>query len=90
MSANLYETRNDGEYFHIHGSLEATSTLNMIGLEGRRPDLTDYKEIITTIETQVRKFTLSELEAMNKERRQAGVTAFKHEDFAKTQHVSKT
>ena len=88
MSANLYQTKNPGEFFHIHGSLEATTTLNMLGLDGHRPDLTDYEEIIKTIEHEVQKYTAAELEDMNRERRQAGVTAFKHEDFIKTRHVS--
>ncbi|KKA16641.1 CAIB/BAIF family enzyme [Rasamsonia emersonii CBS 393.64] len=86
MSANLYRTKNEGEFFHIHGSLEATTTLNMIGLEAYRPDLTDYREIIRVIESQVQKFTAAELEKMNAERRQAGVTAYKYEDFIKTPH----
>lgn len=86
MSANLYRTK-DGQFFHIHGSLEATTTLNMIGLEGHRPDLTDYREIIKVIESHVAKFTAAELEKMNAERRQAGVTAYKYEDFIQTSHV---
>ena len=45
MSANMYKTK-EGKYYHIHGSLEATTTLNMIGLEGHRPDLTDYNDIV--------------------------------------------
>ena len=45
MSANMYRTR-EGRYYHIHGSLEASTTLNMIGLPSHRPDLTDYDEII--------------------------------------------
>lgn len=88
MSANLYKTKNPGEFYHIHGSLEATTTLNMIGLEGFRPDLTDYEEIIKVIEGQVQKYSVSELEEMNNERRQAGVPALKHEEFIKTPHVS--
>jgi hypothetical protein len=87
MSANLYRTKNEDEFFHIHGSLEATTTLNMIGLDGYRPDLTDYEEIIRVIEGQVQKYTAAELEDMNRERRQAGVTAYKYEDFIKTPHV---
>ncbi|RHZ56914.1 CAIB/BAIF family enzyme [Aspergillus thermomutatus] len=86
MSANLYRTKNKGEFFHIHGSLEATTTLNMIGLEGHRPDLTDYEEIIRVIESHVQRYSAAELEEMNKERRQAGVTAFKYEDFINTPH----
>ena len=87
MSANLYKTK-DERFFHIHGSLEATTTLNMIGLEGYRPELTDYQEIIKTIEEKVQKFPPAELETMNAERRQAGVTAYKYEEFVKTPHVS--
>ncbi|KAJ5579506.1 CoA-transferase family III [Penicillium hispanicum] len=86
MSANLYKTKTPAKFYHIHGSLEATATLNMIGLEGHRPDLTDYEEIIKIIEGQVQKFTVSELEEMNKEYRQAGVPALKYEEFKKTPH----
>lgn len=88
MSANLYRTKNPDEFFHIHGSLEATTTLNMIGLEGQRPDLTDYEDIIKEIESHVQQYTAAELETMNSEKRQAGVTALKYEDFIKTPHVS--
>lgn len=87
MSANLYRTKNEGEYFHIHGSLEATTTLNMIGLEGHRPDLTDYEEIIKVIGGKVQNYTAAELEDMNREKRQAGVTAYEYKDFIKTPHV---
>lgn len=86
LSANLYETKDAGRYYHIHGSLEAGKTLNMIGLEAHRPDLTDYRECINTIESHVRKFTVAELEELNKRERQAGVEAIKWQDFKKTNH----
>lgn len=86
MSANLYRTK-DEKFFHIHGSLEATATLNMIGLEGHRPDLTDYQTIIQTIEEKVSMFTAAELEKLNAKRRQAGVTTYKYEEFIQTPHV---
>lgn len=87
MSANLYETANKGEYYHIHGSLEASTTLRMIGLESHRPDLTTHDEIVGVIEPAVQKFTIDQLESMNAQRRQAGVKAYKHEDFLRTPHV---
>lgn len=59
----------------------------MIGLEGERPDLTDYEDIIKVIEEKTQQYTATELEEMNKERRQAGVTAYKYDDFIKTPHV---
>ncbi|KAH7220233.1 CoA-transferase family III domain-containing protein [Fusarium oxysporum] len=86
MSANLYETKNAGEYYHIHGSLEASTTLKMIGLEPFRPDLQTHESIVDTIEPAVRQFSIDELESMNAARRQAGVPALKHEDFVRTQH----
>ncbi|RGP64026.1 putative caib baif family enzyme [Fusarium longipes] len=86
MSANLYETRNPGEYYHIHGSLEASTTLKMIGLEPFRPDLQSHESIVDTIEPAVRKFSIEELESMNAANRQAGVPALKHEDFIQTEH----
>ncbi|TQN63750.1 Succinyl-CoA--L-malate CoA-transferase beta subunit [Colletotrichum shisoi] len=86
MSANLYETKRPGEYYHIHGSLEASTTLRMIGLEPFRPDLKDHDAIVQTIESHVRNFTVGELERMNGEKRQAGVPVLKHEDFIRTPH----
>ncbi|PMD32072.1 CoA-transferase family III [Hyaloscypha variabilis F] len=86
MSANLYETKDKGAYFHIHGSLEATRTLKMLGLEAFRTDLTNHNDIISVIEPAVRKFSTQQLEDMNSHHKQAGVTAFRHEDFLKTEH----
>ncbi|KAF1945732.1 CoA-transferase family III [Clathrospora elynae] len=86
LSANLYRTKTPGEYFHLHGSLEATKALNMVGLEGSRPDLTEYHECIKVIESHVKQFTADELEEMNWKIKQAGVTCLKWEDFQTTQH----
>lgn len=88
MSANLYETAERGEYYHIHGSLEASTTLRMIGLESHRPDLESHQDIVNTIEPAVRKHTVEQLEAMNARHRQAGVKAFRHDEFLQTPHVS--
>ena len=88
MSANLYETKDPGQFYHIHGSLEATKTLNMIGLDGFRPDLQAHNDIVATIEPAVRQFTVQELEIMNAHHKQAGVPAYEHENFVKTPHVS--
>ena len=87
MSANLYATAETGEYYHIHGSLEASTTLRMIGLESHRPDLTTHDQIVGVIEPAVERFTPDELESMNAQHRQAGVKAFKHDEFLNTPHV---
>ncbi|KAF2738842.1 alpha-methylacyl-CoA racemase [Polyplosphaeria fusca] len=89
LSANLYETKQPGEYFHLHGSLEATKALNMIGLEGHRTDMTDYHECIKLIEDHVKQFSADELEEMNWKIKQAGVSCLKWEDFQRTEHGQK-
>ncbi|KAF6793710.1 caib baif family enzyme [Colletotrichum sojae] len=86
MSANLYETKRAGEYYHIHGSLEASTTLGMIGLEPFRPDLESHEAIVDAIESHVKQFSTEELERMNAEKRQAGVPVLKYEDFIQTPH----
>ncbi|QYS96834.1 hypothetical protein H0G86_004069 [Trichoderma simmonsii] len=86
MSANLYATKNPNEYYHIHGSLEASTTLKMIGLEPYRPDLATHEEIVQTIESAVKKFTVDELEELNAQNRQAGIKAYTHAEFLKTPH----
>ncbi|ODQ78132.1 hypothetical protein BABINDRAFT_9731 [Babjeviella inositovora NRRL Y-12698] len=86
MSANLYKTKDD-KFYHIHGSLEATTTLNMIGLPAFMPELnSDYEKIVDVIQGAVAKYTAAELEAMNNERRQAGVEALKPEQFLESPH----
>lgn len=86
MSANLYATKNPNEYYHIHGSLEASTTLKMIGLEPYRPDLATHGDIVQTIESAVKKFTVDELEELNAQNRQAGIKAYTHAEFLKTPH----
>lgn len=88
MAANLYETAEPGEYYHIHGSLEASTTLNMIGLKSHRPDLVNHEDIVNEIERAVKQNTIDELEDLNARHGQAGVKAFKHQDFLRTPHVS--
>ncbi|KAL6808528.1 CoA-transferase family III domain-containing protein [Trichoderma sp. SZMC 28015] len=86
MSANLYATKNPNEYYHIHGSLEASTTLKMIGLEPYRPDLATHEDIVQTIESAVKKFTVDELEELNAQNRQAGIKAYTHAEFLQTPH----
>lgn len=82
MSANLYETKEPGKYYHIHGSLEASTTLKMIGLEPFRPDLNgEHDAIVKAIESKVKNYTIEELEELNAKNRQAGVPALKHSEF---------
>ncbi|CAP68986.1 uncharacterized protein PODANS_7_9440 [Podospora anserina S mat+] len=86
LSANLYSTKNPGEYYHIHGSLNADITLQMLGLPKHRPDLTDYRECIDTIEAAVMRHTAAELDELNLKNRQAGIKAYTWEQFQELPH----
>ncbi|PYH70394.1 CAIB/BAIF family enzyme [Aspergillus vadensis CBS 113365] len=86
MAASMYRTKDDNEFFHLHGSLNPTPTLNMIGLDSHCAYLTNYDDIINTIQSQVQKFSAAELETLNETYRQAGVTVYEHEEFKNTPH----
>ena len=86
LSANLYETKTPGEYYHIHGSLDATKTLEMLGLPAFAPDFTGYRECIDKIEAAVKQFTVQELEQKNQQQGQAGIPVLTWSDFQRTSH----
>lgn len=86
LSANLYRTKNPGEYYHIHGSLDADVTLEMLGLPRHNPQLTDYRAIIDHIEAAVMKHTAAELDRLNVRHRQAGIQALTWDQFRRTPH----
>lgn len=88
FSSNLYATKRPDEYFHLHGSLEATTALNMIGLPAYNDEITEYKQAIDHIECKMKEYTCEELEEKNQANRQAGVKAYKREEIAKTEYVS--
>lgn len=86
MSANLYETKIPGEYYHIHGSLDADVTLEMLGLPKDNPSMTDYRTIIDYIESAVKQHTAAELDALNLAHHQAGIQALTWPQFQATPH----
>jgi hypothetical protein len=86
LSANLYETKTPGEFYHIHGSLEASRTLRMVGLPAFDPMMQDYKTCIATVEAAVKRFTVAELEEMNAKEGQAGIPVLKSEQFRESRH----
>ncbi|KAK3990563.1 CoA-transferase family III domain-containing protein [Cladorrhinum sp. PSN332] len=86
LSANLYSTKIPGEYYHIHGSLDASTTLQMLGLPTENPKLTDYRECINTIERAVMKHTAADLDKLNTKHRQAGIQAYTWDQFQSLPH----
>jgi len=88
FAANLYGTKRDNEYYHLHGSLEASTALRMIGLPPFNTELVEYREVIDHIEQQMKKFTVEELEEKNQANQQAGTKAYKREDILEADYVT--
>ncbi|KAI1175996.1 CoA-transferase family III [Nemania sp. FL0916] len=86
LSAGLYQARDTGTYYHIHGSLDASKTLNMIGLPAFCPGLIDYRQCIQTIESAVKRFSVEELELQNQRFRQAGTVVLTLDQYRETPH----
>ncbi|KAK8062282.1 hypothetical protein PG997_014379 [Apiospora hydei] len=53
LCTNLYQC-GDGRWFHLHGGLDASPSLRMLGLPTHRPDLTVDTEIIARYADRVR------------------------------------
>jgi hypothetical protein len=94
LSANIYETKRQGEYYHTHGSLDATPILNALGLpgflkdsedEGLRALEEDYEGICRLVQERTRRYTVEELEEMTVRLRQAGAVVYREEEFAGTE-----
>lgn len=88
LATNIYRTR-DGGFFHLHGSLDTTQTLNMLGLPQHRHDLTAQdtaaiKKIYADAVAQHDARWL-DLEA-NEFYRQAGTICYTADEFRQTAH----
>ncbi|KAL2128601.1 hypothetical protein VTI74DRAFT_8952 [Chaetomium olivicolor] len=86
MSANLYQTKNKDEYYHIHGSLNPDATLKMLNLPTEMPDLTSYPKIIEFFQNAVGQHTAAELDVLNVAHGQAGIQALTWDQFRATPH----
>lgn len=72
----------DGRFFHLHGSLNTTNTLHMLGLPQHRPDLTDPDEIKDIYRNAVAQHTASWLDIeANDFWRQPGTICYTQDEF---------
>ncbi|KAK5028752.1 hypothetical protein LTS07_006131 [Exophiala sideris] len=89
LATNIYMT-SDGRYFQLHGSLDTTSVLNMLGLPQHRLDLqvAEHRNAIKDIyKNAVATYDSASLEIEVNERwRQPGVTCLTLDEFAETNH----
>lgn len=85
LCTNVYPTK-DGRWFHTHGSLDATKTLQMLGLPAF-DDEKDEKEIIRRYCEKVGQYNAEwlDLEA-NQHWRQSGCIALTKEEYLQSEH----
>ncbi|KAH7127334.1 CAIB/BAIF family enzyme [Dactylonectria macrodidyma] len=87
FATNIYQTK-DGRWFHLHGGLDTTKTLFMLGLTQHRPDLSspdsgiEIKKIYSKAVSQHNSKWL-DLE-VNEHWRQAGTICYTEDEFLAT------
>lgn len=80
----MYKTSSADVYYHLHGSLQASPILEMIGLPGYKDDLSDYDDICRVIQGKTEKFSAEQLDEGTAKRRQAGTIVYTQEKFLET------
>lgn len=83
LCTNVYQC-GDGRWFHLHGGLDASPSLRMLGLPTHQPELTDDMEIIErytdTLREQIDDAAWLDLEA-NEHWRQAGTLCLTAQEY---------
>ncbi|KAF5963418.1 alpha-methylacyl racemase [Fusarium coicis] len=80
VSSNLYKCA-DGKFYHLHGSLNPTKTIEALGLEQYTKE-SDYDAAVEPYMKAVAKYTSSELHQLIESVNQAGCLAQSIEEFA--------
>ncbi|KAJ5678994.1 hypothetical protein N7462_007238 [Penicillium macrosclerotiorum] len=83
QGTNVYQTK-DGRWYHLHGSMNATQTMNMLGVVEQ--DVT-HEEARKIYMDKVAQWNSEEIERVaNEQYRQAGVTCNLPEEFFASEH----
>ncbi|KAK0387251.1 hypothetical protein NLU13_5564 [Sarocladium strictum] len=83
LSSNVYRTR-DGRWYHLHGSLNATPTMQMLGVE--ETDVST-EEAIRIYAEKVAQWDAKDIEKeANDVYNQAGVVCYEPEEFLSSEH----
>ncbi|TLD31407.1 hypothetical protein PspLS_01747 [Pyricularia sp. CBS 133598] len=81
LCTNVYKTK-DGRFFHLHGSMNATKSLAMIGLPPTNPALNTPELVIKALSSKVAEYDADWLDAeANQYWRQAGTICLTEDEF---------
>lgn len=85
LATNIYQTK-DSKYFQLHGSMNATETLKMLGLPSRINELKEREKTVQFLNNEVKNYDSEWLDITANERfRQAGCVCYTAEEFANTE-----
>ncbi|KAI1500305.1 CAIB/BAIF family enzyme [Biscogniauxia marginata] len=85
LVTNVYATR-DGRYFHLHGGLDSSPCLEMLGLPAR-DDESDEMKVIQRLDEKVGQFDAAWLDIeANEHWRQAGSICLTPEEYRDSEH----
>jgi hypothetical protein len=81
LATNIYGTR-DGRYYHLHGSLNPSISLNALDLPAQDDEVTDFDVGVARIQERVGNFAAEEIDnLMNEKHRQAGCIPLSKEEY---------
>lgn len=84
LATNIYPTK-DGRFFHLHGSMNATHTLQMLGAKDSNPEL-DEASAIDFFVSEVKKWDSADIDRVaNEQFRQAGTICLTPEEFTNSE-----
>ena len=85
VATNIYQTK-DNKFFHLHGSMNATKTLKMLGLPPKIDELQEREKAVQFLNNEVKNYDSEWLDVTANERyRQAGSVCYTAEEFANTE-----
>lgn len=88
LATNIYRT-GDNRFYHLHGSLNATPSQTMVGVDPSAVDITDEQEILDMYGRAVARFNAEELDRLaNEEYKQAGTICYTTEGALMFQQIN--
>ncbi|KIK55036.1 hypothetical protein GYMLUDRAFT_231435 [Collybiopsis luxurians FD-317 M1] len=85
MLTNIYRTK-EGRFYHLHASLNATPTLEALGLPPYDEERNEYQAAQKVIAEHTQQLTTDELEAIIRTIKEAGSPCLTREEFLATSH----
>lgn len=81
---NMFKTKNG--YYHFHGGLNASKSLEVLKLPSHCPELNDYDMSCRSIEEKTKEFTNEQIDEFVTHAKQAGSPVYSRQEYLATEH----